>query len=150
MQVLKFSIFFVLFHLLLTSLDSKDITSFHKEIVGKVEYNKYGIAIILREEGWFAIDKKKKILYQVYTFDNGPDYISDGLYRIVDGSKFGFANEKGKVIVPPKYDFVWPFEDKRAQVCIGCRFRKVGEHTEIITEGATVFSINQSGKEISK
>ena len=87
---------------------------------------------------------------KVFMFDNGPDYVSDGMYRIIENGKMGFANEKGKVVIPPKYDFVWPFEKGSAKFCNGCTFKKEGEHTRIVEDNAVTGFINRAGKEISK
>ena len=131
-------------------LSAKDITTYHKNTFGEVSYNKFGLASIVTEDGWVVIDKKKKVLHKVFMFDNGPDYVSDGMYRIIENGKMGFANEKGKVVIPPKYDFVWPFEKGSAKFCNGCTFQKEGEHTRIVEDNAVTGFINRAGKEISK
>ena len=49
-----------------------------------------------------AIDRQQKVLYNVFPFDNGPDYASDGLFRILKNNKIGYADElTGKVIINP-------------------------------------------------
>jgi hypothetical protein len=141
-KVIFLSVFFV------SSISAGDITDYHKEAFGKVEYNKYGIASIATEKGWFAIDRKKNILLQIFIYDNGPDYISEGLFRFVENGKMGFANPKGKVVIPAAYDFVWPFENGKAQVCNGCEFKKVDEHTALVPNVGTFFYINKKGKVI--
>src|ERR1700741_5435897 len=35
-------------------------------------------AIILQNNGFYAIDRNENRLYQVFAFDNGPDYVEDG------------------------------------------------------------------------
>lgn len=131
--------------LFVSSLLAGDITDYHRETFGKVEYNKYGIASIATEKGWFAIDRKKNILLEIYIYDNGPDYISEGLFRFVENGKMGFANPKAKIVIPALYDFVWPFENGKAQVCNGCKFERVGEHTALIPNVGTFFYINKKG-----
>lgn len=38
--------------------------------------------------------------YRPYRFDNGDDYIQDGMYRIVDNrGRIGYADEKGKPVI---------------------------------------------------
>src|SRR5689334_17678782 len=37
--------------------------------------------VSLPSKGFVAIDRKENILYSVFPFDNGPDYIEDGLFR---------------------------------------------------------------------
>ena len=75
-----------------------------------------------------AIDRNEKELFQVKTYDNGPDYVKDGLFRIVVNDKIGFANMKGEIIIPPTFKTVYPFSEERAAFCIDCRQIESGEH----------------------
>ena len=49
-----------------------------------------------------AIDRNERILFEAYLFDNGPDYTSEGLFRIIHDGKIGFANENGEVVIAPR------------------------------------------------
>ena len=71
--------------------------------------------------GFVAIDRHENVLYEVFSFDNGPDYASDGLFRIVQNSKIGYADEvTGKIIIKPQFDCAFPFENGVAKVGINC------------------------------
>jgi len=83
------------------------------------------------ETGWMAIDNKGDKLFDVYTFDNGPDYESEGLFRILKNNKMGFANSEGKIIIEPAFDFVYPFEDGKAKFGVSCKKTSDGEHEQI-------------------
>ena len=37
----------------------------------------------------YAINYKADTLFEIYKFDNGPDYISDGLFRFIERDKIG-------------------------------------------------------------
>ena len=51
-----------------------------------------------------------KELFEVYNVDNGPDYVSDGLFRIVGkDDKVGFADTCGAVVIPPVFSYANPF-----------------------------------------
>jgi hypothetical protein len=77
-------------------------------------------AIVLTAKDVFvAIDRDEKVLFTVYNYDNGPDYVSDGAFRIVDDNKMGFADTSGKIFIKPQYDFVFPFENGFALVNVG-------------------------------
>ena len=52
--------------------------------------------------------------------DNGPDSFHDGLVRVVRNKKYGFANRKGQLAIPPTYDGAMNFEKGKAKVCKGC------------------------------
>lgn len=69
----------------------------------------------------------------VLPFDNGADYFVEGLARTLQGGKVGFINEKLSVVIPPQWDFAFPFENGTAVVCDSCTFRPVGDgHREVV------------------
>lgn len=112
----------------LQALAAGDITQYHKETVGEVQYNKHGVAHVLTKEGWIAINRKGQLLYKPFLYDNGPDYEQEGLLRYVENGKMGFVNAAGKKVIPAQFDFVYPFEGGTARYCNGCRSVQMGEH----------------------
>ena len=71
--------------------------------------------------GFVAIDRHENVLYEVFPFDNGPDYASDGLFRIIKNNKIGYADEvTGKVVIKPQFGCAFPFENDVAKVGINC------------------------------
>ena len=55
--------------------------------------------------------------YTVFQYDNGDDYSSEGLYRIVDRKgRIGYADKEGKTVIRPRFAFGYPFEGGRAKV----------------------------------
>lgn len=80
-------------------------------------------------QGLVGIDREENVLYQVHNFDNGPDYPSEGLFRIMDKGKYGFADEKtGKVIIIPQFEAAFPFKNRVAKVGDSCILKSDGEH----------------------
>ena len=64
-----------------------------------------------------CFDNKGNMLFYVFNFDNGPDYPSEGYFRIIDSNElFGFANTRGNVVIKPQYKFANPFKDGKAKV----------------------------------
>lgn len=54
-----------------------------------------------------------------YLYDNGPDYLSEGLMRIQDSSgKIGYADEKGEIVISPQFAFGYPFKNGHAKVTL--------------------------------
>lgn len=65
----------------------------------------------------YAINTKGNKLYEVFNYDNGPDYPSEGLFRIVKDGKIGYADaQTGEIIIEPKYKIALPFENEYATV----------------------------------
>jgi hypothetical protein len=85
----------------------------------------YATVILEDEEGyrWVAIDRNENVLFDIYTFDNGPDYVSEGLFRVKRNGKIGFANENGEVVIPCVYECAFPFKDGLAKVGLTCTYQ---------------------------
>ena len=46
------------------------------------------MAIVLdSKEGWTGISKNGSIILRPYIYDNGPDYVEEGLFRYTEGKK---------------------------------------------------------------
>lgn|SRR3712207_3294848 len=64
-----------------------------------------------------CFSNKGEFLFFVYKYDNGPDYPSEGLFRIVDEKGLvGFADTSGKIIVPPQFRYAFPSVNGEAKV----------------------------------
>jgi hypothetical protein len=103
------------------------------------------IAFVLKEsEGLVAIDKKEKILFHVFWHDNGPDRPSDGLFRITDKGLIGYADLEGKIIIEPKFQCAYPFENGKAKVSNDCKTVREGDHH--IWTSKNWYYIHQNGR----
>ncbi len=104
-------------------------------------------AIVLDHNGiCLAIDKNEKIVFQVQWYDNGPDPISDGLFRIIIDGKTGYSNENGEIVIEPKFDCTNPFVNGKAKVAYTCELIADGEHTRM--KSNEWFYINKKGNRI--
>lgn len=80
-----------------------------------------------------CIDNTGKELFYVFKYDNGPDYIREGLFRITDeNGLIGFADSLGNIVIKPQYSFAYPFKDGKAKVTLKGECQEVpganGEH----------------------
>ena len=105
-------------------------------------------AIVLKPDfGFVGIDRQENILYKVYPFDNGPDYDSEGLFRIIINDKMGFADaETGKIVIEPQFGCACPFENGVAKVSIYCKSQFDGEHSIWVSDHW--FYIDKTGKKV--
>jgi predicted alpha/beta superfamily hydrolase len=79
---------------------------------------------------WVIRDSKKKVLYDIFPYDNGPDYPVEGLFRVVKDGKIGYADEQTyAIIIIPQFDCAYPFENGQAKVSNNCKTVKDGEHS---------------------
>ncbi|MCQ9634060.1 WG repeat-containing protein [Chryseobacterium sp. WG23] len=78
-------------------------------------------------------DRNGTFLYKPFLYDNGADYFSEGLRRLVKNGKVGFADRNGKIIIEAEHDFVSPFNYGYAAFCDGCDWEKTNdEHRSIV------------------
>ncbi|MCY7361020.1 MAG: WG repeat-containing protein, partial [Ignavibacteria bacterium] len=86
-------------------------------------------AIVLSQNRFIVIDREENTLYEVFPFDNGPDYSSEGLFRIIINYKIGYADSStGNIIISPQYDCAYSFENGTAEVSNDCKQLPDGEH----------------------
>jgi len=97
-------------------------------------------------KGFIGIDIQGNELFEIFAFENGPDYIEDGLFRIVKDSLIGYADELGTIVIEPQYMCAWPFENGKAQVSKNCTITTEFEMTK--WESEEWFYIDKAGKVI--
>jgi hypothetical protein len=101
--------------------------------------------------GWVAIDRQNRFVLKPFMFDNGPDYIEEGLFRFIEngeigkGGKMGFADINGQKLIPARFTFVAQFVGGMAAFCYDCQKENDGEHWQM--KGKSGF-IDKSGNEV--
>ncbi len=96
-----------------------------------------------------AISRSEKILFEAYMFDNGPDWLKEGLFRIIRNGKIGYANSTGEVVIEPKYKCAGQFENGIAKVAFDCKEVKDehdSEHSK--AESSSWFFIDNKGNKV--
>ncbi len=79
---------------------------------------------------WVILDGQKTVLYEVFIYDNGPDYEAEGLIRVVKNGKIGYADAKTyAIVIEPQFDCAFPFENGKAKVSNQCKTVKDGEYS---------------------
>ena len=75
------------------------------------EFDKIAFVLLKDRKGVYSIDRNEKILFQVCSYEIGPDIVSNGLFRIIENGKIGFANMNGEIVIKPRFQFVYPFQE---------------------------------------
>ncbi len=113
----------------LSVLAEMKLTTDHPEMVDECfqDGHAFQYCFVSTRKGWKVWDKQMNEPYQVYWFDNGPDYEADGLYRIRQDNKIGYASARtGLIRISAEYDCAFPFEKGQAFVGTGCQEKKDG------------------------
>jgi hypothetical protein len=106
------------------------------------------IGFVLSHKGaWLALNSSGEELFEVFNYDNGPDYVEEGLFRILKDEKIGFANEKGEIVIPCKYSCAYPFEGGKANVSDDCE--KISENEHVSWKSESWFYINKKGEKLT-
>lgn len=123
-----------------------------------VPYGKYMCHIPYRTLGFIskpqgdiiAISPSGTELFKVFQFDNGPDYLSEGVFRMIgNNNKMGFADTTGHIVIPPRFDFVTPLKNGHAFFNTGGRCIPIDTSGEYhIISGGHWGVINKDGKEV--
>lgn len=103
-------------------------------------------AIVLNQNSFVGIDRNEKVLFEVFMHDNGPDYVSEGLFRIKEKGKIGYANLAGEIIISPQFGCAYPFENAKAKVSLSCNESQDGEHS--LWQSDQWFYIDKNGNRL--
>lgn len=131
--------------------DCADVTtrgiSIAPEHLARMHFSKGPATVLIGRQHFYV--KPEGTLLPVITYDNSADFFAEGLTRSLIGGKVAFYDSDFRQVIPPKYDWAFPFEGGRAIVCIGC---KLGEpdllccHREVT--GGRWGVINRQGLEV--
>lgn len=93
-----------------------------------------------------GVDRAGQRLFEVFAYDNGPDYVEEGFFRVLRDGKIGYANSSGEVVIPCQFECAYPFEGGRAKVAKSCTTVQAGEHSRWESDGW--YYIDRSGKSV--
>jgi len=108
-------------------------------------YDPDGLAAVYAGGGFHYVRADGRQL-PVITFDNGPDYVVEGLVRGRVGARIGYFDTQLRQVFPATFDFGWAFDDGVARVCQGCRPGTPDDHGHIAMVGGTWYRIDRQGR----
>ena len=100
-----------------------------------------------------CINNAGKELFYVFKYDNGPDYIQEGLFRIMnEDGLVGFADSLGNVVIKPQFKFAYPFEHGKAKVTFSGENKVIPDSKgeKHYRDNSDWYHINKNGKIINK
>ena len=99
-----------------------------------------------------CINDAGKELFYVFKYDNGPDYIQEGLFRIMnEDGLVGFADSLGNVIIEPQFKFAYPFKGGKTKVTLEGEQKEIpkSEGEKHYWESGTWFYIDKRNKHLT-
>jgi hypothetical protein len=127
-----------------------DQIKFESKYFSKIAFGKNGLADVSVGADCYWVNNKSQAR-KTFCFDNASDYFSEGFARYIDArGKFGFVDSNLKIVVQPRYDFVFPFEKGQASFCNGCKESRGAGDEHAVMSGGTWGKIDKSGKIVSE
>ena len=122
--------------------DNTTLSYVSKEYLKTLDFKgKELISVPIGKHFYYIHKSGKKML--TLTYDNGADEFQDGLARTRVNGKIGFFNRNLEMVLPPVYDFAFPFHNGIAEICTGCKEKSDGEHG--LLDGGTWKKIDRNG-----
>jgi hypothetical protein len=113
-----------------------------------LSFDKHGVAAVWIKgfKGFYYVGRDGHMV-PVVNYDNAPDaFVEDRARTQVDG-RIGYIDRRLRVVIPPRYDWEFPFEHGKAVVCSGCAPKPDGgEHW--LVEGGMWGAVDRNGSEI--
>ena len=119
----------------------------NSEQLTKIDFGPSGLAPFWAHKQMFYVKPSGKYL-AVLSVDNGADDFREGLVRSLVDGKVAYFNKEFEQVIPPKYDWGWPFENGRALVCIGCVIDEPDKSGHRPLKGGLWGYINRSGTQV--
>ncbi|HDS0924433.1 TPA: WG repeat-containing protein [Stenotrophomonas maltophilia] len=114
----------------------------------QLDYDSQGLAAVYAGDRFYYVSLQGRT-QAVITWDNGPDYVEEGLLRGRVGERIAYFDAALAQAVPGTYDFGWPFSDGIAQVCNGCRRGTPDGDGHTPMEGGEWFHIDRQGRRVA-
>ena len=117
----------------------------------QLTFDRFGLApVYTREDGWMYVNRRGRVVVSgVAAMDNWADSFHDGLVRVVKKGKYGFANQKGIIVIPRVYDGAFDFENGTAEVCRACHCNdRDSEHCALT--GGEWYRIDTRGRVVAR
>ncbi len=110
-------------------------------------FDRHGIAAVWMGglKGFYYVGRDGHMV-PVVAYDNGPDAFVEGRARTQVDGKIGYVDRNLRVVIPPRYDWGFPFERGKAVVCSGWAPKSDGEHR--LVEGGMWGAVDRNGREI--
>jgi hypothetical protein len=113
-----------------------------------LRFDPHGVAAVWMEDlkGFYYVARDGHMV-PVIAYDNGPDAFVEGRARTQIDDKIGYVDRRLRVVIPPRYDWGFPFEHGKAVVCSGCAPKPDGGEHRLVEGGMWGF-VDRNGREI--
>ncbi|MCK4442245.1 MAG: WG repeat-containing protein [Sulfurovaceae bacterium] len=130
----KRTIFLLLFFMGCSSRNitkDKKIYSIYLDIINieSLDFKHNNLALKYINNKWYYINKDRKAMSVILDEKGKPDLFKEGLARTRVDGKIGFFDKNLNMILPPFYDYAFPFHNGIAEICVGCKDIQIDGHS---------------------
>lgn len=104
----------------------------NKNHFDNLSFDEDGLAGVVFVPGKIFLVKKDGTARETHWIDNWADSFHQGLVRVIENRKYGFMDKELTIVIPPNYDFAFPFSNSLAMVCNKCKRVADGEHYKLV------------------
>lgn len=104
-----------------TYLNIKDIKS--------LDFQHNNLTLKYINSKWYYINRDGKAMSVILDEKGKPDLFKEGLARTRVDGKIGFFDKNLDMVLPPFYDYAFPFHNGIAEICIGCQEMQIDGHS---------------------
>lgn len=115
----------------------------NKDKLKQLNFNHKNLILVPIHGVWYYVRRDGKMMQPIITEKGEVERFHEGLARMRIHGKIGFFDKNLDLVLPPLYDFAFPFHEGMADVCIGCR--EVQEDGYRLLEGGKWKRINRQG-----
>jgi len=105
------------------------------------QYNNLALKYI--NHSWYYIRRDGKAMSVILDENGNPDSFKEGLARTKIDGKIGFFDKNLNMVLPPFYDYAFPFHNGVSEICVGCKEKHIDGYN--ILDGGEWKRIDRTG-----
>jgi len=118
-------------------------TYFDTSTIQPLNFQKNNLALKYINFKWYYVRQDGKAMSVILDENGKPDSFKEGLARTKIDGKIGFFDKTLDMILPPFYDYAFPFHYGISEICVGCK--ETQTDGESILDGGEWKRIDRTG-----
>jgi len=118
-------------------------TYFDTSTIQPLTFQHNNLALKYINNSWYYIRRDGKAMSVILDEKGKPDNFKEGLARTKIDGKIGFFDKNLNMILPPFYDYAFPFHNGISEICVGCK--EIEEDGQSMLDGGEWKRIDRTG-----
>lgn len=104
-------------------------TYFDTSTIQPLNFQHNNLALKYINHNWYYIRRDGKAMSVILNENGKPDSFKEGLARTRVDGKIGFFDKNLNIVLPPFYDYAFPFHHGISEICVGCKEIQIDGHS---------------------